>query len=222
VTSNVLDLIQSCKISEVWERLGGEPLVRGRGKAFWRKGAGRNVSVRDDKNVWRDHVTGAGGGVLDLIVQVRGCSRRDAVSTLNEITGKVFWSPDQPLSPIERAQRDQKERRLKALLPTARLWRGVALLFGEEILESLKSALDDPLAAAVNVGVVAFWTSRIESWKRLRGAELVEEYQQWVQRDPAFADAMVQAGSLRQFVDRRVIDRLIAYKGLSLIGGTAR
>lgn len=80
------EILERLQISEIFNALGGE--VRGRrGRAFWRRGDGWNISLDDDKGAWFDHRDGIGGGVVDLIVKVRGCSRGEALHWLAELVG---------------------------------------------------------------------------------------------------------------------------------------
>uniref|UniRef100_Q01TT2 DNA primase n=1 Tax=Solibacter usitatus (strain Ellin6076) TaxID=234267 RepID=Q01TT2_SOLUE len=86
------EIISSVRISEVWAALGGGPLRHRRGRAFWRNGDGYSVSLSDEKGVWHDFVSGAGGGVLDLIQHVRGGRRVDALQYVAELAGLTLGS----------------------------------------------------------------------------------------------------------------------------------
>jgi hypothetical protein len=57
-------------VADVIRDLGGPEVIRGRCRAFWRGGRGMNVSVDGEK--WFDHVTGRGGGPLQLAEAVLG------------------------------------------------------------------------------------------------------------------------------------------------------
>ncbi len=81
------EVIQRVRISEVWAALGGGWLRKNRGKAFWRDGGGYNVSLNDRKGCWHDFVSGDAGGVLDLVQQVRGGSRAEALKYVADIAG---------------------------------------------------------------------------------------------------------------------------------------
>ena len=65
-------------ILEVWRRLGGQDPIRNRVPALWRKTKDRNVSLDDFKGCYFDFVSGTGGGIIDLVMQAQGCSRKDA------------------------------------------------------------------------------------------------------------------------------------------------
>ena len=63
-------------------------------QAKWRpKADGWNVSLNDDKNCWLDHVAVEGGGVLDLIIRVRDCSRLEALQWLSYLVGVPLYNP---------------------------------------------------------------------------------------------------------------------------------
>lgn len=112
-------------IYTVWAALGGGPLQYGRGRAFWRRGDGWNVSVNESKGVWRDFVTGEGGGILDLVCIARDCDRREAYGWLaatfhlptREITlddrkrWAAAWRLAERLTAWRDAQREELRRR---------------------------------------------------------------------------------------------------------------
>jgi hypothetical protein len=67
----------------VWTALGGGEMSRNRGRAFWRNGDGFSVAIDSEKNVWYDFRDSRGGGLLDLVQVVRGCSRASALRWLS-------------------------------------------------------------------------------------------------------------------------------------------
>lgn len=79
--------IADLNIVEVWSALGGGPLQRGRGRAFWRGGDGFNVEIYPRTGTWRDHRAGEGGGILRLIELALGCDRRVALAWLADNFG---------------------------------------------------------------------------------------------------------------------------------------
>jgi hypothetical protein len=81
------DVLTGIKISDVWAALGGGPLQRRRGRAFWRRGHGYNVSLDDAKGAWYDFRDNIGGGILDLVQVVHHCTRQDALRWLAEFSG---------------------------------------------------------------------------------------------------------------------------------------
>lgn len=79
-TGRVHEILASIKVSRVYRTLvGKEPRRSGsdtwRAVAVWRGGDGFNVSLDDARGIWHDFTTGEGGGVLDLVVRIRGGSR---------------------------------------------------------------------------------------------------------------------------------------------------
>jgi hypothetical protein len=84
---NASAIVDSIRISEVWAALGGDPLRRCRGKAFWRDGDGYNISLNDQKGCWYDFRDNAGGGMLDLICLVLQCDRASAIAWLSDYAG---------------------------------------------------------------------------------------------------------------------------------------
>src|SRR5215472_11919197 len=101
------DVLSTVRISDIWRALGGPQLRRAgkdryRGRGFWRNGDGWNISLDDSRGAWFDHRDAVGGGVLDLIVHVRGGSRQDALRWLADYQGTPL--DDRPLSAAERAR----------------------------------------------------------------------------------------------------------------------
>lgn len=204
MSSRATTVIESVCLSTVWRALGGGELRRGRGRAFWRRGAGWSVSSDDRKGTWYDHARGEGGGMVDLVVQVRGGSRQDALRWLADVAGVDL--EDRPLTPEERAAWAAERRALERDLPAARLWRRAAIDMGEETLTLLKAALFDPTLPAPDVGEIADWERRVARWRALDGAELVKEYREWRADRPALTGAMVKAAKLHEVVDGRACD----------------
>jgi hypothetical protein len=90
----------------------GIQALKSRFPAAWRNGQGYNVDFDDDRGVWHDFVTGEGGGILDLVGKLRGCSRKEALHWLAGFAGYAL--PGQPWSATERqkwlnARRQQQE-----------------------------------------------------------------------------------------------------------------
>src|ERR1051326_5520865 len=90
------DVVAGVHITRVVEALGGT-VRHGRCQAFWRKGDGWNVKLNDDIGAWCDHARHEGGGVLDLVQKVRGCSRAEAFHWVADLRGIALnatsWSP---------------------------------------------------------------------------------------------------------------------------------
>jgi len=91
--SNVDEILSHITITAVAESLGLKVKMR-RCQATWRpKADGWNVSLNDAKGVWFDHARGEGGGVLDLVVRIRDCTRLDALQWLSYLTGVPLYNP---------------------------------------------------------------------------------------------------------------------------------
>jgi DNA primase len=121
ITSEILGRIT---ISSIAEQLGIRlDRTRRRGVAIWREGIHFSVSFNDDKNLWHDFAANEGGGVIDLIVKVRGDSRKEALQWLADITGV-------PLGDESDEERKTRARRFSAAKPEAKRflrWRSESL-----------------------------------------------------------------------------------------------
>lgn len=97
------------RIDHVYELLGGEPLRRNRARAAWRPRPqnetaheGWNVAFNVAQGVWFDHVEGIGGGVLDLIVRMRGGDQHSAAEWLSGELGILNSSQPRPrINPVD-------------------------------------------------------------------------------------------------------------------------
>jgi hypothetical protein len=83
VTTNV-------DIAQVAKALLGAPNQYLSGKTKWRYGTHGSLSVDVTKNVWHDHETNKGGGVLDLINRERGGDHAEALRWLNHRFGASY------------------------------------------------------------------------------------------------------------------------------------
>jgi hypothetical protein len=206
--NDVLDVLAGTKISQVYRALAGsEPRRTGsetwRAVATWRGGDGFNVSLDDARGLWHDFPTDEGGGVLDLVVRVRGGSRQDALRWVADLVGCPL--DDHPFSPFDRALWAKQQRQIERELPNARLWRRAALALGDEVLDQLKAPLIDPTLPRPPIGAIAQWTARVEAWRRLDDAGLVAEYCWWLEHQPRLARGMVHAATLRDMAERRAV-----------------
>jgi len=106
-------------IEDVWRRLGGDDLKRGRARAFWRDGHNSSaVSVDIARNIWRDHVSGAGGGILDL---VRVALNVDKAGALRWLESEGLIEPRQTTR-AERAEYAARRRRADDLAARVVPW----------------------------------------------------------------------------------------------------
>ncbi len=209
---SVDDVLARARISQIYAALTGrEPRRvspdRSRAVATWRGGKGLNVSLDDSRGLWYDFTAGEGGGILDLIVRVRGGTRQDALRCAAEIGGCRL--DDRPLSSSERRRWAELQQQIRCHLSNARLWRRAALALGEAILESLKAALWDKSLPRPEFGEIAFWTAQLNIWRRLDGGPLVTEYLRWVQNHRLLTAGMVHAGRLRQTANLRALKRFL-------------
>jgi hypothetical protein len=125
-TSTLLEVA----IRDVWKALGGGPLRKGRGVAFWRPGAdGYNVSLDNEKGIWYDHAAAEGGGILGLIEQARGCDRRAAIVWLAGFGGIELSNR---LSTAERRAYHRQVAVAERVATDAALWRDGSIALHEE------------------------------------------------------------------------------------------
>jgi hypothetical protein len=210
------DILSRVRISRVYKALTGiEPRRTGpdtcRGPAVWRGGDGQNVSMDDDRGIWHDFGDDSGGGVLDLIVQVHGGSRADALRWLAAFAGVAL--DDEPPSVEERARWARERVDLERFLPIARYWRRAAVNLTQELLLALKAELWAPSGVAtIQPGEIASISHLLLSLQSMDGAALVAEYQWWADRYPGMTAAMVRAARAWEQADWRA---LVTYLGLT-------
>lgn len=153
------EIVGQLRISEVFRSLGGE--VRGhRGRAFWRQGDGLNIALDDAKGTWFDHRDSVGGGMVDLVVHVRQCSRREALDYLALLMGaEIDSTPSRGAAAYRSALAEaqqivaKKHRALDAL----RVWRDLNQeLYFAQRRRILSGRLTGPeLAQAMDEGEMA-------------------------------------------------------------------
>lgn len=109
---------------------------RGRTLATWRDGTHYSVALSDARGAWCDHVTGDGGGVLELIRRVRGGDRQDALRWLASYAGVPL--PERTWTATER--REWARRRAAAAREAAAVeaWRA-------DVLDGLRLQRDEHL-----------------------------------------------------------------------------
>jgi hypothetical protein len=105
--STATDLLSGVSIVEIWHALGGGEIKQRRGRAFWRKGDGWNISIDAHKQCWYDFVAAKGGGILDLVETVRECNHADAIEWLRKFTG----TPRRDVTEVERERYRQRKQR---------------------------------------------------------------------------------------------------------------
>jgi len=159
-----------------------------------------SFTVDAAKQQWRCYGCGAWGDCFDFVAKIEGIDFKGARRELAELAG-ISMEGDK-LTP-ENARAWAAERRaIERDLPAARLWRRVALNFGEDLLEALKEGLWDPQSPMQpRVGEIAEWTRRIARWRSLDGAELAHEYNSEREFAPERVAAMVTAAREWERVD---------------------
>jgi len=203
MTAATNQLLDRVPISQIYRALGGPKLRGTRGPAFWRGGDGFNVSVNDSRGVWHDFASGEGGGILALVIRVRGGGRADALRWLADLVGVPL--DDKPLAPEDREQWARDRRELERILPTARYWRRAAVCIAEELLESLKGALFNLALPQPDVGEIASVENLLGSLRRVDGGALVREYRSWLERFPGHTAALVRVAKRHEQASRRAL-----------------
>jgi hypothetical protein len=194
--SSTAEVLTRVKISRVYHMLTGiEPRKTGNGKyraaALWRKGDGLNVSLDDAKGVWHDFATNEGGGVLDLVVRIRGVDRHGALNWICEYLGIAL--NDRSMSANEKAEWGRQQRELQQELPNARHWRRAATEMIEDILHEQKAALFDATLPWPEIGEIRRFTVMLAWVESMSGADLVAEYKSWLKHAPGLTWAITKA-----------------------------
>src|SRR5262249_2891561 len=157
---DVAELKRRADLIEIWHRLGGGPLRRGRGQAFWRNGNGYSVSLDPEKQLWHDFATGDGGDVIALVQTIRKCGFLEAAEWLANHTGVRVskW-----------IQRDaHADNNWATDLRTATWWRMSAEALAEHALQSLDPVHPERRDLTALLATI-----------QLSDAALVNEYRQW-------------------------------------------
>jgi hypothetical protein len=194
-SSPVSDIVGRARISDVYRALAGaDPRRTGsdkwRATATWRGGDGLNVALDDSRGAWHDFVTRQGGGVLDLVVLVRGGSRRDALHWLADLVGVPL--EDRRASSAERSRWAAERRAMERDLPAARYWRRGMLVMLESVLDREKDRLSGGAGARPDFGVIRTYNQLIDRLKHAGDAALVSEYREWRTDTPRWASALVR------------------------------
>ncbi len=182
------ELVASVPISTVWTLLGGGELRHGRGQAHWRDGDGYSVALNDEKGIWFDHRDAIGGGVLDLVVRVKGGSRKDALTWLAAMNGVAISG--------SRNRSARADRRARSIAREAYYFAITTTVMTEEAKESTEPFSDQ-------------WAGYSSLLHRLR-ISAVAEYRLWRKHSPKMAAALVHAGRQRQRRLNTMLARFIA------------
>jgi hypothetical protein len=208
-------ILSRIRIGDVWRGLGGGKLLRTRedtyrGQAWWRNGDGWNIALNATRGVWHDFVANEGGGILDLIVRVRGGNRADALQWVAALFGVSI--DNTPLSPQARERWAAERREFECDLPRARYWRRAAINMTEDLLTTLKRALFDQTLPQSEVGEIRNVEAMFSLLRRADGATLIEEYRWWLAHYPGMTTAMIRAVKARVRAERKA---LLAYLQLT-------
>lgn len=174
--------IERVSIGAVWAALGGPPLKRGRGRAFWRDGGAFNVAINEKGGTWHDFAMSEGGGLLDLVERVRGCDRAAAMAWLREFAGV----PERTMTPEQRRAWERRRAADKADAEGCQLW---AL--------GLRLALERDKARALKACKWAAWMSLCRRLYQLCNAsdeQKLKWYRQARERDPRACRAFGRDG----------------------------
>jgi hypothetical protein len=194
-------VLSRVKLSDVYHDLTGESVKftgsgHWRAVAHWRGGKQLSVSGDDTRGVWKDHVSGDRGGVLDLIVRVNGGTKQEALRWAAELAGVAL--EDKPQSPGERAAWVRERQRVERSLPRARWWQSAMIGLTEELLHTLKLKLQEPVIVDLGVGEIYRVEQFLQRLRRLDGAELVAEFDSWITSSPVFSEALIRCGRERE------------------------
>jgi hypothetical protein len=212
----VEDILSRVRITEVYQALtGAKPKHSGhgvyRGSAVWRVGDGYNVSIDDERSVWHDFVTDEGGGVLDLVVKVRGGSRQDALRWLAEFVGIEIEG--RPLSQEDRQRWRKDSERIERYLPLALLWRRAAVMLTQETLDRLKGALFDSDLPWPEINEIYNIEQLLKRLVKSDGIELIEEFEWWKDKYPGITEALVKQAQKRERIEVLALQQFIREMG---------
>ena len=206
--SALQDVLSRVRIGDVYTALTGiTPRRTGdtwRGPAIWRGGdSPESVAGDDGRGVWHDFVTNDGGGLLDLVTRVRGGNRADALRWCSDLAGVPL--EDKPLSPADRLRWAAERRDIERDLPTARHWQRAVVALTEELLDTLKTALFDPMLPQPEIGEIFHVENLLASLRRKDGAALVAEYRWWLECYPGITAGLVRSAKQRERAARRAV-----------------
>lgn len=205
-TFSVDAVIGAVRIEDVWRALGGGELRRGRGRAFWRDGDGLNVALDPKRGTWRDFATNAGGGILQLIQTVRGCSKGEAFEWLADLAGVALtpFSADRRRRYAEASQRAAERAKLAIWWLESRC----------EALEELKRSCngDD---GTWDEAALAAASGELFRLHQMDAAAVLSEFSKARQTEPARTRELIQAGRAYQEQEDQVFRRIVAHGWVS-------
>ena len=168
--------IGEISIIDAWRRLGGpEPRKCGaelRSRAFFRDGDGQNVAFNLAKNCYRDHRDGCGGGVLKLVMLIRGCETHEALDWLRDEFGLEDRRAQSTPEERERARQKQREAEAfdEAMQPAYRAFLRELEARRDRLIRILRVVENDDLGMEL-----AFVYARIEAMRDAIGGDVDED-----------------------------------------------
>lgn len=215
--ANTVDILSRVRISEIYSALAGVKPKHDRsgechGPAVWRGGDGLHVSMRDDRGVWHDFVTNEGGGVLDLVVRIRGGSNRDALKWVAQFAGIDLGDRKLPAEDLQKWK--EEKARVERYLPVAQLWRRAMVALADETLTHLKSTLFDPSRPFAEPGEIYSIEQLLAHLQKIEGAELIAEFDWWKRTLPGITEALVREARRREQAEERALYRFIRAMGV--------
>jgi hypothetical protein len=143
-----------------------------------------------------------GGGVLDLVQEVRGGTHRESLFWVAELAGV----PLAETSATDRAKLAKERRRIEQTLPAARHWQRTLAALAVEVLAQLKAGLFDralPTQPAIGeIGSIERYAARV---RHMDGATLVDEFGWWRKKRSKLTKAMVTAAERREEAEQHAL-----------------
>lgn len=175
-------------ICELWLALGGPKLRGNRGQAHWRGGTHYSVALDCRRGLWFDHAAGEGGDSVSLVMKVRACDFREAVSWLADFVGMpvthdVADRHDVAGRNVAGRHEAGRHEDWHTDLRWAGWWAIVAEGLAEEALADLAPWHPERRRLTTLLNDI-----------RLGPASLVNTYRAWRIREPALTRAMCLAG----------------------------
>lgn len=195
-----LFILNQVRISDLYRWLTGTEARRTgketwRARAAWRNGDGLNISLDDSRGVWYDFVTNTGGGLLDLVVTVRGGTKQEA----------LHWIADLINLPLESHEVSEQPTEWRRYLPVATLWRRTMAKLTDELLDTLKQALFDPMLDWPETDEIYQVERLLKRLNYIEDASLVEEYSWWQDHYPALTAWLLWEGRKREEAEKRAL-----------------
>lgn len=202
--TSTLFILNQVRISDLYRWLTGTEARRTgketwRARATWRNGDGLNISLDDSRGVWHDFVTSTGGGLLDLVVTVRGGTRQEALHWIADLIDLPLESYDESHDALPRATEWRR------YLPVAALWRRTIAKLTDELLDTLKQALFDPTLDWPETDEIYQAERLLKRLNYIEDAQLVEEYLWWQDHYPELTAWLLWESRRREEAEKRAL-----------------